>query len=107
MSKIKFGLRIPSFPIDGSSKEDFIDQIITFLKVLNESYDSAWISDYFIPWTNIVNANTPVLEAFSTISYLSGVFQNLDFGNIVLCNSYRSPALLAKIGATLQTLLER
>ena len=53
-----------------------------------------------------ISKTTSNLESFTTISYLSGVFQRLTFGNIVLCNLFRNPAYLAKMGATLQTLSE-
>jgi alkanesulfonate monooxygenase SsuD/methylene tetrahydromethanopterin reductase-like flavin-dependent oxidoreductase (luciferase family) len=40
----------------------------------------------------------------TAISYLAGAFPKLYLGSIVLCQSYRNPALLAKMGATLQIL---
>jgi alkanesulfonate monooxygenase SsuD/methylene tetrahydromethanopterin reductase-like flavin-dependent oxidoreductase (luciferase family) len=102
--KAKFGLRIPSFPVDGSSAQEFTSQIIKFLTDLEQFFDSVWVDDHFIPWADFVPKNTPNLESFTTISYLSGVFEKITFGNIVLCNSYRPPGLVAKMGATLQTL---
>jgi len=44
------------------------------------------------------------LECWTGISYLAGAFPHLQFGSIVLCQSYRNPALLAKMAATLQAL---
>jgi len=102
--KVKFGLRIPTFPVDGSDPRAFNDQILKFLGKLEKDFDSAWVDDHFVPWAEFVDKTTPTLESFTMISYLSGIFQNLTFGNIVICNSYRNPALLAKMGATLQTL---
>jgi len=104
MRKIEFGLRIPSFPVDGSSGEAFIEQIIRFVKTVEEDFHSAWVCDHFHPWAQFVPETTPTIEGFTAISYLSGIFKQLKFGNIVLCNSYRNPALLAKMGATLQLL---
>ena len=102
--KPKFGLRIPSFPVDGSSENVFLDQILKFVEHNKTRFDSAWVSDHFVPWANFLSYTTPILEGFSTTSFLIGRFKELIFGNIVLCNSYRNPALLAKMGATLQTL---
>jgi len=102
--KVRFGLRIPTFPVDGSGDKEFVNQILSFLEELEGSFDSAWVDDHFVPWATFVPGNAPTLESFTSISYLSGVFRRLTFGNIVLCNSYRNPALLAKMGATLQTL---
>jgi len=104
MVGVRFGLRIPTFPVDGSGDKEFFNQILGFLTELEGSFDSAWVDDHFVPWATFISANAPTLESFTSISYLSGVFRRLTFGNIVLCNSYRNPALLAKMGATLQTL---
>jgi len=104
LAKLKFGLRIPTFPVDNSPSTDFVKQILNFTGELEQDFDSAWVDDHFHPWANFVPNTTPVLESFTTISHLSGRFKNLSYGNIVLCNSYRNPALLAKMGATLQAL---
>lgn len=104
MGKVEFGLRVPSFPVDGSSGEAFTDQIIRFISKVESDFSSAWVCDHFHPWARFVSETTPTIEGFTTISYLSGVFKRLKFGNIVLCNSYRNPSLLAKMGATLQLL---
>lgn len=104
MVKVEFGLRVPSFPVDSSCGADFIRQIVSFIGELDQAFESAWVCDHFVPWADFVPNNTPNLEGFTTIAYLSGIFKRLVFGNIVLCNSYRNPALLAKMGATLQAL---
>ena len=104
MGNIEFGLRIPSFPVDGSEGREFIRQIVRFVSDLEENFSSAWVCDHFYPWADFVQKTTPTIEGFTAISYLSAIFRRLKFGNIVLCNSYRNPALLAKMGATLQLL---
>jgi len=104
LGKVEFGLRVPSFPVDGSSGEAFTDQVIRFISEVEDDFDSAWICDHFHPWARFVSETTPTIEGFTAISYLSGIFKRLKFGNIVLCNSYRNPALLAKMGATLHLL---
>jgi len=106
LAKAKFGFRIPSFPIDGSGGKKFSAQILKFIGDLEHDFDSAWVDDHFVPWADFIPRTAPNLESFTTISYLSGIFQRLKLGNVVLCNSYRNPALLAKMGATLQTLTE-
>jgi len=104
LGKVEFGLRVPSFPVDGSSGEAFIDQVIRFISEVEDDFNSAWVCDHFHPWARFVSEDTPTIEGFTAISYFSAVFERLKFGNIVLCNSYRNPALLAKMGATLQLL---
>src|SRR4051812_22026584 len=46
----------------------------------------------------------PILEGWTTIAYLAAEFPTYTFGNLVLGQSYRNPALLAKMAATLQAL---
>jgi alkanesulfonate monooxygenase SsuD/methylene tetrahydromethanopterin reductase-like flavin-dependent oxidoreductase (luciferase family) len=104
MNDIEFGLRIPSFPVDGSTVPDFITQIVSFIQQACHCFDSAWICDHFFPWLKMQSKTIGNLECFTTISYLSGIFPRIDFGSLVLCNSYRNPALLAKMAATLQVL---
>jgi alkanesulfonate monooxygenase SsuD/methylene tetrahydromethanopterin reductase-like flavin-dependent oxidoreductase (luciferase family) len=41
------------------------------------------------------------LEAWTTLSALSSITTRLRLGTMVLCNEYRHPTVLAKMGATL------
>ncbi|MEM2111332.1 MAG: LLM class flavin-dependent oxidoreductase [Candidatus Bathyarchaeia archaeon] len=102
---VNFGWRIPSFSIDGSPRDLFISQILKYAGEIGESFHSWWMEDHFYPWRDeLGNPETDVLEAWTTICYLAGMFNNPKFGNLVLCNSFRNPALLAKMGATLDSL---
>lgn len=104
MSTIQFGWRIPAFPVDGSQGTAFVKQITDSLNALHSHYDSAWIADHVVPWASFVDSDVDTLECFTAMSYLAGAFPSLEIGSIVLCQSYRNPALLAKMGATLQLL---
>ena len=46
----------------------------------------------------------PMLEGWTTISVLAGMTSKIKLGTLVTGNSYRHPAILAKIGATLDVL---
>lgn len=104
MEKIEFGLRIPTFPINNSRGRMFIEEIINFLKEIGEYFDSGWVDDHFVPWAKFLSPKVDHLECWTTLSYLSGIFDKMNFGSIVLCNSYRNPALVAKMSATLNVL---
>ena len=104
MSTVQFGLRVPAFPVDGSRGHDFTAQIEANLAAVSGRFHSAWVADHFIPWAGWQAAETDTLECLASICYLAGAFPQLHFGTIVLCQSYRNPALLAKMGATLQLL---
>ena len=104
MGKVKFGWRVPDFPVDGSPSNVFRDQIYHNLVQIQDKFASAWVSDHFIPWAPWQSPAVDNLECLSTICYLAGAFPKLDFGSIVLSQSYRNPALVAKMGANLQLL---
>jgi alkanesulfonate monooxygenase SsuD/methylene tetrahydromethanopterin reductase-like flavin-dependent oxidoreductase (luciferase family) len=46
----------------------------------------------------------PILECWTTLSALSSITQNIKLGTMVLCNSFRNPAVLAKMAATFDVL---
>jgi alkanesulfonate monooxygenase SsuD/methylene tetrahydromethanopterin reductase-like flavin-dependent oxidoreductase (luciferase family) len=101
---ISLGWRIPQFPTDGTNSQDFVAQIVHSLELLGEGFDSAWLEDHMLPGPRWQNPETDSLEGWTTINYFMGKFERLSFGHIVLCNSYRNPALLAKMVATLCSL---
>jgi alkanesulfonate monooxygenase SsuD/methylene tetrahydromethanopterin reductase-like flavin-dependent oxidoreductase (luciferase family) len=60
-------------------------------------YDSVWLADHLM-------GQQPILECWTTLSALSGLTTRIRLGTMVLCNSYRNPALLAKMAATLDNI---
>jgi alkanesulfonate monooxygenase SsuD/methylene tetrahydromethanopterin reductase-like flavin-dependent oxidoreductase (luciferase family) len=100
---VRFGLRVPDFPLDDSRGQQFTDQLIHFLDRLQGKFDSAWIADHFVPWAGFVDPMLDTPECWTTLTYLAARLPGLNFGTIVACQSYRNPALLAKMAATLQT----
>ncbi len=61
-------------------------------------FNAVWAEDHF-QW-----GDRPVIEAITTLSYLAGRHTGMKFGHIVLGQSYRNPALTAKMAANLQLL---
>src|SRR4051812_22494919 len=61
-------------------------------------FDSAWVVDH------LQFGETEVLEGWTTLAYMAARHPQLQFGHSVICQSFRNPALLAKMGATLQLL---
>jgi alkanesulfonate monooxygenase SsuD/methylene tetrahydromethanopterin reductase-like flavin-dependent oxidoreductase (luciferase family) len=101
---IKFGVRIPEFALDVSPIPRLREQADRLLAAGRGRFASAWVSDHFVPWSNRVPVPTENLEAWTTLAYFAGRHPDYIFGNIVLAQSYRSPALLAKMATTLQAL---
>ena len=62
------------------------------------TFTSAWLADH------LMKDDAPILEAWTALTWLAAEFPNYHFGNLVLSQSYRNPALLAKMAATFQYL---
>jgi alkanesulfonate monooxygenase SsuD/methylene tetrahydromethanopterin reductase-like flavin-dependent oxidoreductase (luciferase family) len=99
-----FGFRVPDFPVDGSSGDAFVAQFTETMDVLRGHFASAWVADHFVPWARFQDATTPTYECWTTLCYLAGMFKEFTFGSIVMSQSYRNPALVARMAATLQSL---
>jgi F420-dependent oxidoreductase-like protein len=65
-------------------------------------FDSLWLYDHFLPVS--AKYSEPMLECLTTLAALTSETKNLRLGTLVLCNSYRHPSVLAKIGATLDVI---
>ncbi len=64
-------------------------------------FDSLWIADHFYGF----DAKTdPFMEAWTTLTWLAGRYENVQLCHHVLGHGYRPPALTAKMAATLQVL---
>ena len=104
MDRIGFGWRMPTFPVDEARGKTFIDQVTSSIKEFDGVYDSIWVDDHLHPWATFVDNTADVLECWTTLSYIAGATRRSYIAPFVLCQSYRNPALLAKMGATLQAL---
>ncbi|MEX1020626.1 MAG: LLM class flavin-dependent oxidoreductase, partial [Litorilinea sp.] len=80
----------------------FAQQVRATLARVQDKYDSVWVDDHFVPWAAWQSNDTPYVECMTTIAMLAGEFPRLRFGSSVLCQSYRNPALTAKMAANLQ-----
>ena len=68
------------------------------LEMLPDAFTTVWISDHF------QFAAKPTVEGWTLLTYLAAAFPRFRYGHLVLGQSYRNPALLAKMAATLQEL---
>jgi F420-dependent oxidoreductase-like protein len=65
-------------------------------------YDTVWLDDHFYP---VVTApHTDQLESWVTLAALARETSRIRFGTLVGCNSYRNPALVAKMAASLDVI---
>ncbi len=57
-------------------------------------FSSVWVPDH------LQRGSTPILECWTTISALAAACSKIRLGSLATCNSFRNPALLAKMVAT-------
>jgi alkanesulfonate monooxygenase SsuD/methylene tetrahydromethanopterin reductase-like flavin-dependent oxidoreductase (luciferase family) len=96
MSTIQFGFVLPSEGRDKQNRPTLVEDLNNALALITGHFDSAWMVDH------LQYGDIGVLEGFTALTYLSALHPHLKFGNAVLCQSFRNPALLAKMTATLQ-----
>ena len=67
-------------------------------------FDSAWLSDHVFGLVG--SPANPFYECWTTCSALAADTKKIKLGQLVLCNPFRHPPLLAKMGATLDSISE-
>src|SRR5436190_3065495 len=98
MRPLTFGLVLPVGSPTRQGRATFVADLNRVLNLVAGHFDSAWMIDH------LQTDADDMLESFTTISYLAALHPQLRFGHTVVCQSFRNPALLAKMGATLQFL---
>ena len=96
MTRIQFGWTMPVGMPDKADRSRHLDVIDHGIAMAKGRFDSAWFVDHF------QFDERDVLEGWTALAYEAALHPDLQFGNAVLCQSYRNPAHLAKMGATLQ-----
>ncbi len=96
MAEIDFGFTLyPTARGAGRDVASLMDYNRRCLRTLPPRFTTAWVEDHF-QWGEI-----GTLECLTTLSFLAGEFPALRFGTLVLGQSYRNPALTAKMAANL------
>ncbi len=98
MTRIHFGFVMPADQLSQAHRETYVDDLDRALTLVGGHFDSAWIVDH------LQFGRTDVLESFTTLAYMAARHPRLKFGHTVLCQSFRNPALVAKMGANLHFL---
>ena len=90
------GLSDADMAVPGRAASALMHANEAYIEAMQPHFDTVWVEDHF-QWDS-----RPVLEAVTTLTYLAGRHEQVRFGNIVLGQSYRNPALTAKMAANLQ-----
>jgi alkanesulfonate monooxygenase SsuD/methylene tetrahydromethanopterin reductase-like flavin-dependent oxidoreductase (luciferase family) len=95
MGQIEFGLILPENPARPPARERYLEDLNRLLVAAKGAFASTWCIDHL---------QGDVLDGWTTISYLSALHPEMSWGNTVLSQTFRNPALVAKMGATLHFL---
>jgi alkanesulfonate monooxygenase SsuD/methylene tetrahydromethanopterin reductase-like flavin-dependent oxidoreductase (luciferase family) len=90
-----FGLQ--GIPSDAPG-DDRLSKYRNVLETLPPEFTTVWIEDH------LQKRERPQLEGWTLLTYLAALYPRLKFGHLVISQSFRNPALLAKMAATLQHL---
>ena len=93
--KIEFGVFSPQA---GMQFKAVLDRALHLEKL---GYHSIWLVDHF--WNRGI-PEADVLECPTTMSALCAATTKIRVGSLVMCNSFRNPALLAKMLATIDNI---
>jgi F420-dependent oxidoreductase-like protein len=104
---IKYGVSLPQgWTMDLASIKDPVEAYETLTRVAQTAdelgYNSAWLVDHFhtIPQPS----QEVTFECWTTTAALARDTKQIRIGQMVACNSYRNPALLAKMASTVDVL---
>ena len=105
---MRLGLALPHY--DTSYRGEPVSwEAVRRIASLAESsgFDSVWVSDHlFLDWSKYGGPSDPQgsLECWTTLAALAASTSTIRLGSLTLCNDLRSPALLAKMAASLDLL---
>ncbi|MDE0008956.1 MAG: LLM class flavin-dependent oxidoreductase, partial [Gammaproteobacteria bacterium] len=64
-------------------------------------WNSLWFADHFLPPGRREDEHLTAFEGYTILAVAAGMTEKLELGHLVLGNTYRNPALVAKMAATL------
>jgi alkanesulfonate monooxygenase SsuD/methylene tetrahydromethanopterin reductase-like flavin-dependent oxidoreductase (luciferase family) len=94
MPSVEFGLMLQPFPVNFPGRELF--EYNRGLIRRAKGFSTLWAEDH------LQLGEMATHECLTTLSYFAGEFPEFRVGALVLCQSYRNPALVAKMAANLQ-----
>lgn len=97
MASVDFGLML-RVTNPGQSAQELLAYNQRCIEALTAGFSALWLEDHLQWGTN------ESFECLSTLSYMAASYPQFHVGTMVLGQSYRNPALLAKMAASLQAL---
>jgi F420-dependent oxidoreductase-like protein len=101
---MRIGLQIPSFTWQGGA-QGIGPKLAQIGRTADEAgFASLWVMDHFFQIRGVGSVEEPMLESYSTLSYLAGVTERAKLGTLVTGVVYRYPGILVKTATTLDVL---
>ncbi len=94
---IEFGVHLYG-PEAGQTLASNLEENLAILRAGEGALSSLWLSDH------LQDGDRPSVEAWTTLTYLAALAPSYRVGHLVLAQSFRNPALLARMASTLQHL---
>lgn len=93
---MKIGLQIPEFKWQGGT-EKLGATLADIAKTADAvGFSSIWVMDHYFQIEVIGPPEEPMLEGYSTLTYMAGVTENVQLGTMVTGIQYRHPGFLVK-----------
>jgi F420-dependent oxidoreductase-like protein len=107
MTSVQIGLTLPQGWLDEFPSNNAYEQFLFSKNVAVTAeklgFDAGYVYDHFVPHPSD-NRNETFFEAYTLLSAISSITTKLRIGQVVTCNSYRHPSLLAKMTSTLDAI---
>ena len=90
---VRFGIQTPQ-----QNSNSWSDMLSVWQEVEQLGFDTAWVFDHFLPIFS--DPTGPCMEGWASLSALAMATSQIRLGVMVSGNTYRNPAVLAKIATT-------
>jgi F420-dependent oxidoreductase-like protein len=101
----RLGFQIPNFSFPGVPTTGLFEQVATIAsRAESAGFDTLFVMDHFYQLPALGSPDQPMLEAYTLLGALAARTKRARLATLVTGNTYRNPALLAKIVTTLDVI---